>query len=281
MFNPTTVVIEAFIEELQSVYLRTYGSLEPAVADVIAFVARMALEKISNSDAPYHDLNHSILVTEVGQEILRGKHMRLGGVSPRDWLHFIISLLCHDVGYVRGVCKGDHDGQYIIDASGQTVTLPLGATDALLTPHHVDRSKLFVKQRFCDVDLVDVEVILANIEHTRFPVPEENKLEDAGEYPTLLRAADLIGQLADIDYPRKSSALFTEFVETGMAETLGYRSADDLRASYPKFFWDVVSPLIQDALRYLRETQNGKRWIAMLYSHIFEEEHHVGSFGAK
>jgi len=26
---------------------------------------------------------------------------------PRDWLHFIISLLCHGIGYVRGICQGD------------------------------------------------------------------------------------------------------------------------------------------------------------------------------
>src|SRR5262249_47688827 len=47
---------------------------------------------IPNSDAPYHDLGHTICVTLVGQEVLRGKHLREGGVSPRDWLHFIISL---------------------------------------------------------------------------------------------------------------------------------------------------------------------------------------------
>src|SRR5215469_12457381 len=50
--------------------------------------------------------------TLVGQEILRGKHISEGGVTPRDWLHFIISLLCHDIGYVRGVCRGDGNGQY-------------------------------------------------------------------------------------------------------------------------------------------------------------------------
>jgi hypothetical protein len=43
----------------------------------------------------------------VGQEVLRGKHLREGGISPRDWLHFIISLLCHDIGYVRGISMND------------------------------------------------------------------------------------------------------------------------------------------------------------------------------
>ena len=62
-----------------------------------------------------------------------------------------------------------------------------------------------------------------------------------------MRAADLIGQLADINYLRKTSALFNEFRETGMSEVLKYDSAADLRANYPQFFWQVVRPYIDDA----------------------------------
>jgi hypothetical protein len=40
---------------------------------VISFVAQIALENIATSDAAYHDVNHTIMVTLVGQEILRGR----------------------------------------------------------------------------------------------------------------------------------------------------------------------------------------------------------------
>jgi hypothetical protein len=50
-----------------------------------------------------------------------------------------------------------------------------------------------------------------------------------------LRAADLIGQLADINYLRKTSALFSEFRETGISTKLNFNSAADLRANYPHF----------------------------------------------
>ena len=113
MFNPTQIVIQAFIEELRGAYVQSYGVLEPAYPDIIAFVGRLALENIADSDAVYHDMNHTIMVTLVGQEILRGKHTKEGGVTPRDWLHFVISLLCHDIGYVRGVCRGDQEGKYV------------------------------------------------------------------------------------------------------------------------------------------------------------------------
>src|ERR1700748_3552016 len=139
MFNPTLIVIEAFIRELRAMYERTYGLLEPGYPGVISFVAQLALENIACSDAPYHDVNHTIMVTLVGQEILRGRHISVGGVTPRDWLHFLVSLLCPD--------SGDRDGAYVTNLAGDTVTLPEGATDASMAPYHVARSKLFIRER--------------------------------------------------------------------------------------------------------------------------------------
>lgn len=281
MFNPTQVVIDAFVERLRENYQRTYGALEPEFPNIVAFVGRMALENIANSDAPYHDVDHTCMVTDVGQEILKGKQICDGGVAPRDWLHFVIALLCHDIGYVRGVCRGDGGGEFVIDADGETVRLPRGGTDAALTQHHVNRSKIFVQERFEKVREVDADAVLANIEHTRFPVPQDESYEVAATFPGLLRAADLIGQMADVNYMRKGPLLFAEFQETGMNERLGYKTPADLRAGYPKFFWSAVQPFIGPALRYLQVTQDGKLWIASLYAHVFAEEHHAPGVGAE
>src|SRR5882757_1302633 len=182
MFNPTEIVIQAFVQHLQNMYGQIYGVLEPAYPDIIGFVARLSLENIADSDAAYHDMNHTIMVTLVGQEILRGKHTRDGGVTPRDWLHFTISLLCHDIGYVRGVCRGDRDGNYVCSETGDLAPISAGATDASLTPYHVTRSKLFVRERFGKVSLthIDTPEIEANIEHTRFPVPEHEQHTSTG-----------------------------------------------------------------------------------------------------
>ena len=275
MFNPTQLVIEQFVVELQTMYQRIYGLLEPGYPGIIGFIGRVALENIANSDAPYHDVNHTIMVTLVGQEILRGKHISEGGVTPHTWLHFMVSLLCHDIGYVRGVCHGDGQGRYVTDLKGDTVALSPGATDASLTPYHVTRSKLFVRERFGKVSLthIDTMVIGQNIEHTRFPVPTDDEHSGIADYPGLVRAADLIGQLADVNYLRKIPALYTEFAETGTAAKLGYRSSEDLRLAYPAFFWKAVRPVIGEGLRCLRVTQEGKQWVANLYAHVFSEEH--------
>lgn len=279
MFNSTEIVIDAFQEHITRTYLSIYTTLEPSYPGIISYVSRMALELIANSDAPYHDANHTICVTLVGQEILKGKHLCEGGVTPADWLHFTISLLCHDIGYVRGICKGDQVGHYVINSNGETVTLPPGATDASLTPYHVERGSLFVRERFGENPVIDVETICANIAHTVFPVPEEQDDQSGTDYPCLLRAADLIGQIADPNYMRKLSALYMEFEETGINAKLGYCSAADLREAFPRFFWTMVRPHIEKGLQCLRVTQQGKLWTANLYAHVFAEEHDLPTFG--
>ncbi len=87
MFNPTQVMIHACIEGLLAGYRHTYGRLKPDYADLLGWVGNMALEIIANSDALYHNVEHTVLVTLTGQEVLRGKHIRSGGVSCEDWLH--------------------------------------------------------------------------------------------------------------------------------------------------------------------------------------------------
>ena len=73
--------------------------------------------------------------------------------------------------------------------------------------------------------------------------------------------------------------LYYEFCETGVAEKLNYESPADVRSNYPKFFWSAVRPYLDDAIKYLSITQEGKSWIAMLHSHVFSVEHKQFSFG--
>ncbi len=275
MFNATELLINAFVKKLREGYHRTYGGLKTDNEDIIAWAGSMAMENIANSDALYHNVEHSIMVTLVGQEILRGKHIREGGVTSEDWLHYIISLLCHDIGYVKGVCRADLETErlYATGQDGEMVYLPPGATDASLTPYHVDRAKLFINERFGGHKLIDAELIKLNIELTRFPVPKEGDHQDTANYPGLIRASDLIGQLSDPRYLKKISALYYEFEETGVNKALGYRHPGDLRRNYSKFYWDGVFPYIKDALRYLELTQQGKQIIANLYSNVFVIEH--------
>ena len=92
-------------------------------------------------------------------------------------------------------------------------------------------------------------------------------------WPGLVRAADLIGQLADPDYIRKLPALFHEFEETGANQRLGHKSHDDLREQYPSFYWNFVSAHVQPSIEYLKVTRMGRKWLASLRSTIFAAQH--------
>ena len=279
MLNLQKRTIDLSVEELRRAYERIYSNIEQQLGNIIVWSGRLALENIANSDALYHNVEHTVMVTLAGQAIIEGKHLLEGGVTPRDWVHCMIALLCHDIGYVRGICKDDKDGMVATGIGNETVEVPPGASDAVLSPYHVDRSKLFVRERFGKgmlmgmVAEIDAEVIASYIEITRFPVPDDDWYKDTEGYPGLVRAADFVGQLGDPNRPRKSPALFFEFEEIGKNEELGYKRPGDLHDSYAKFYWDVVSPYIQEALRYLRVTQDGKQWIANLYANVFGAEH--------
>ncbi len=275
MFNAQNLLIEAFVGELKTAYQQTYNLTQPQYANVLEWTGRLALENIANSDALYHDVHHTVMVSLVGQAILKGKHLAEGGVTPEDWLHFMIATICHDIGYVRGVCRLDSNGRYATGIGDQTVTISPNSTDAAMAPYHVDRSKQFVRERFGNTILinVDAERVAGYIEMTRFPVPDEPFYQDTRGYSGLVRAADFIGQLGDPNYLRKIPALFYEFEETGENRNTGYTSPGHMRSSYTKFYWKVVRPRIQDALRYLRKTQEGQKWVAHLHSHVFDVEH--------
>lgn len=275
MLNVHQLLINPFLDTLAESYERAYGLAEPHYSNIIRWSGQFALENIANCDALYHDVEHTIMVTLAGQEILRGKHLIEGGIRPIDWLHFILALLCHDIGYVRGILRLDGNGSYATGIGEEVAQIGDKGSSASLAPYHVDRSKRFVRERFGGNTLVDVdaEVVVSYIERSRFPVPEEPGYHSTDDFPGLLRAADFIGQLGDPNYLRKIPALFYEFEETGANRQIGYHSPGDMRNSYAKFYWNVVRPYIGKALKYLAVTQEGKQWISNLHSHVFTVEH--------
>jgi hypothetical protein len=244
---------------------------------LVPATARLAIECIGNSDALYHNVEHTMLVTLVGHDIMKGRAL-LAATLPSDYAHLIVACLMHDIGYVRGILKGDGPDGYVIDASGRKAKLPHGSSDAALLPYHVDRSKLFVMDHIATSSVLDATRIARAIEFTRFPAAAH--VDDAeDEEGSLLRAADLIGQLGDPHYLRKANALYSEFDEVGMNKQFGYDSPADLVESYSQFYWNTVSPHIQPAIRYLNVTSSGRQWVANLYSNVFRAERHLHLFG--
>ena len=249
-----------------------FGSAQQDRAERLGSLAQSTIECLGRSDALYHNLEHTMLVTIVGRDILRGRIMT-ERIEATDYDHLIVACLLHDIGYVRGVLRGDTMTNFVIDQSGKTVSLPRGASDAALAPYHVDRSKIFVFERLGKSPGIDAKRVADAIEATRFP-PASNLTSPGGALePRLVQAADLIGQLGDPLYARKANALFYEFEEIGMNRQLGYSSPADLTDKYPAFFWNSVAKHIGAAMTYLNATVAGQQWIANLHNHVFCAEH--------
>ena len=272
MITVPALAAEALGSFLSEDMKRRFGSSHARLTELIPSVARLALECIGNTDALYHNVEHTMLVTLVGHDIMKGRAL-LAPTLPGDYAHFIVACLMHDIGYVRGILKGDEADDFIIDAQGGKVRLPRGSSDAALTPYHVDRSKLFVLSRIETIDGLDAARIARAIEYTRFPISvsadEKNETEDEG---MLLRAADMIGQLGDPQYLRKTNALYHEFTEIGINAQYGYITPADLIDGYSQFYWSRISPYVQAAMRYLNVTSSGRQWIANLNSNVFRSE---------
>ena len=147
--------LSSFLHEHMS---RRFSTTHADLTELVPSVARLAIECIGNSDALYHNVEHTMLVTLVGYDIMKGRAL-LQPTFPSDFAHLLIACLFHDIGYVRGILKEDSADGYIIDAKGNRAKLPRGSSDAALLPHHVDRSKMFVIDRLSKMEAIDAERI--------------------------------------------------------------------------------------------------------------------------
>lgn len=278
MITVPELAAEALGSFLANYMERRFGVSEARLTELVPSIARIAIECIGTSDALYHNAEHTMLVTLAGHDILRGRALQTH-MTAADYSHLIIACLTHDIGYVRGILPNDDADGYVINAAGDKVKPPRGSSDAVLLPHHVDRSKLFVMDRIQGIDQLDAARIARAVEGSRFPSSMPAKVEQIDEEAALLRAADLIGQLGDPLYIRKANALYYEFEEAGLNRQLGYGTPADLVDKYPQFYWKSIAPYVQTAIRYLNVTASGREWVASLYSNVFRAEREIALFG--
>jgi hypothetical protein len=281
MFKTSEILIDAFVGQLRQTYGAVFGSREqPDYPDLLAEIGRIALNRIARSNALYHDLDHTMKVTLVGQDILQGRIIRDGDVSPADWLHFVASLLCFSIGFVRDICPGDGGNRCVVDESGRTVELPRGATDGYLWPYAADRGRLFVRARFRGHPMIDPEILAATIDYARFPPPPDRNLE-TDNYGGLLRAAHFIGAAADPSFMAKLKPLYLEMQESGVIPPPhGSAGLAEFRAGYAALFWSTIHRLTRDGAEFLKFTASGRQWLANMYAQVLAEEHLMPAMGA-
>src|SRR6201985_1687559 len=126
MITVPELAAEALGSFLSNHLERRFGSREVGLTELISWVSRLALECIGNSDALYHTVEHTMLVTLVGYDIMKGRSL-LASTSASDYAHLIAACLFHDIGFVRGIITGDSEDGYVINANGGHVKLSRGS----------------------------------------------------------------------------------------------------------------------------------------------------------
>ena len=82
---------------------RQFGSTDANLVEFVQSAARLSIDCIGNSDALYHNVEHTMLVTLVGYDILNGtKTVNRDKCQPISRTSYV-ARLCHDIGYVRGI----------------------------------------------------------------------------------------------------------------------------------------------------------------------------------
>jgi hypothetical protein len=104
MITIPELVAQALGSFLASDTRSRFGSSQARLAEYLPYAARLTLECIGNSDALYHNIEHTMLVTLAGHDIMMGRTM-LRPTTPDDYTNFIVACLTHDIGYVRGIVQ--------------------------------------------------------------------------------------------------------------------------------------------------------------------------------
>jgi hypothetical protein len=86
MITVPGLAAEALGSFLTSSMSRRFGSTNANLTEVIQSAARLALDCIGNSDALYHNVEHTMLVTLVGYDIMKGRSL-LASTSASDYGH--------------------------------------------------------------------------------------------------------------------------------------------------------------------------------------------------
>lgn len=189
-------------------------------------------------DIKYHDVQHVLDVTLAMARLLDGHERslpRAKQLGPELVLAGIAGALFHDSGYIRRTRDTRHKN------------------GAAYTRVHVNRSARFLSDYLPQIGMASMVGVCSRIVHftsyAKNPLDIEVANASERRLGALLGTADLIAQMADMDYLRKCrDHLYDEFEIGGMAGEFGtyshtgtiYRSPEHLLESTPNFMRSTI-----------------------------------------
>ncbi|MBE9537697.1 MAG: hypothetical protein IMF06_01375 [Proteobacteria bacterium] len=237
----------AVLAALQSILAARYPGFDFSAVDTLmrdfSRLYRGEFPGYRASDTAYHNLQHVLDVSLAMARLLDGHDGACAAdevLGPEMALAGIAAALFHDAGYIRR--REDNSC----------------TNGAAYTRVHVSRSEEFMSEYFPTVGLAHLLPSCKRIVHfTGYEVdPGSIDTRSSREYAlgSLLGSADLIAQIADVDYLKKCQEnLYAEFVLAGMAgegelegyKEIVYRSPRQLMESTPDFIRTVIDARLE------------------------------------
>ncbi len=249
--NPARQLPAAQVENLQTVELiravarDEYGEIPPRLDGLFDDVAALYAGNWPSHEAcavTYHNFNHSLDVCLAAARMLSGWN-KAEAAHPLGQKYFLLGMaaaLFHDAGYIKD--KGDQAG------AGGKFTLV-----------HVQRSMEIAREYLGQKQWPqeEVEAVVRIISITDYaslpdlaPLFTEPRLKIMAQ---IVATADLIAQMADIDYVRRIDDLFAEFKEVyefenrkTLAEkgTKVYKTVQEIKDGTIDFYEKFVLPTL-------------------------------------
>jgi len=73
LLNPISIMAVRLADYIAELYLQYFSYRNPEYATYMGGAARLVLEGLGNSNALYHNIEHAMMVTLAGQQIIRGR----------------------------------------------------------------------------------------------------------------------------------------------------------------------------------------------------------------
>jgi len=229
--------------EVRSLYLEIFPGGDPALVsrifECVTKCFRGDCDEYQAIDTQYHDLEHTMQGTLCLVRLLASRQ-RASVVPPLDQRHFelgLLAILLHDTGYAKR--RDDPTG-----------------TGAKYTFTHVDRSARFAADLLRpkgfnaeEIKAVQNMIRCTGVHANLQAIPFQSELERV--VGCALATADLLGQMAALDYVDKLPALYEEFAEAAefsdgrVPASADFRSVEHLLRNTPQFWQNYVRVRIE------------------------------------
>jgi hypothetical protein len=233
------------VDLILSIARNEYGQIAPGLSGLFADVAALYAGRWPSHQAcgvAYHNFSHSLDVCLAAARMIAGWNRR-EQAQPLSEKHFQLGMaaaLFHDSGYIKN--KGD-----------------LAGTGGKFTLVHVERGmeiagKYLARKHWAPDELEAVVRMISVTEYSHLPDLAElfpdSRLKIIAQ---MVATADLVAQMADIDYVQRIDDLFAEFQEVYAFEnseslsrggTRVYKTVQEIKDGTIAFYEQFVLPTL-------------------------------------